>query len=76
MLDLNIGIKGEASITVSEDNTAEAYGSGSIQVFATPAMIALMENAAMNSVETYLYPERTTVGTRVETTHIAATPLE
>ncbi|WP_066635032.1 thioesterase family protein [Desulfolucanica intricata] len=75
MADLQVGLKGESSITASESNTAVAYGSGGVPVFATPAMVALMENAAMNSVEPYLAPKQTTVGTRIEITHKAATPI-
>ena len=75
MTELTVGLKGETTITVTDSNTAAAHGSGNIPVFATPAMVALMENAAMNSVETELAPARTTVGTRLETTHVAATPV-
>ena len=75
MKEITVGLKSEAKLTVVESNTAVVHGSGSIPVFATPAMVALMENAAMNTVEAYLAPERTTVGTKFETTHIAATPV-
>lgn len=72
---LIIGIKGESRSTVNNQNTAIAYGSGGVNVFATPAMIALMENAALNSVQEQLSEGLTTVGTKLEVTHTAATPL-
>lgn len=72
---LIIGIKGEAKITVTKNNTAVAYGSGGVEVFATPAMIGLMENAAANSVQIALSEGLSSVGTRVDIKHLAATPL-
>lgn len=75
MDSLKVGITGEARTTVSEKNTAATLGSGSIAVFATPAMIALMENAALASVQDYLPEGNTTVGIKIFSSHIAATPL-
>ena len=72
---LKTAIKGEAKTVVSDKNTAITHGSGSISVFATPAMIALMENAALSSVQPYLPEGQTTVGTKMATSHIAATPM-
>ncbi len=69
------GLKGEAKTVVSENNTAVALGSGSVKVFATPAMIALMENAARSLVQPFLPDGQTTVGTKVEAAHLTATPL-
>lgn len=69
------GIKGEAKTTVTKSNTAVAYGSGAVEVFATPAMIALMENAASNSVQDALSQGLSSVGTRLDVKHIAATPV-
>ena len=51
---LEIGIKGKESVKVVHENTATAVGSGMLEVFATPAMIALMEKTACNSVAPYL----------------------
>ena len=48
---MQIGITGKQTITVTEEKTAQAMGSGTLPVFATPAMIALMENTASKSVE-------------------------
>ncbi|MDT3699695.1 MAG: thioesterase family protein [Thermincola sp.] len=74
-LSLKIGIVGEAKTVVSEKNTAVAYGSGSVPVFATPAMIALMESAAISSVQGCLPDGHTTVGTMISSSHLAASPL-
>lgn len=60
---------------MSLDNTALTLGSGDMEVFATPAMIALMENAAMNSVVEHLDAGATTVGTMMKSSHIKASPV-
>jgi fluoroacetyl-CoA thioesterase len=73
--DLKIDMNGEARTTVSQDNTAVKYGSGSVDVFATPAMVALMEEAAINTVDSRLPRGYATVGTAVDVKHIAATPM-
>ena len=74
-MSLTVGSKGNAETLVTEANTAAAVGSGLVPVFATPYMIALMENAAVNAVQTGLEPGQGTVGTRLEVTHDAATPV-
>ena len=74
-MPLRTGILGEAKAIVTDKNTAITHGSGSIPVFATPAMIALIENAALTSVAAYLPEGSTTVGIRITSSHIAATPL-
>lgn len=72
-LDLKVGRKGRAQTTVSTLNTAKTMGSGQLEVFATPAMIALMEQAAVNALE---LPEgQSSVGTSLSIKHNAATPL-
>ena len=75
MNELPIGLKGQAETTVNEQNTAAAMGSGLLPVFATPAMLALMENAAASSIQPYLGEGEGTVGTRLEVSHLAATPI-
>lgn len=75
MAEIKPGIRGEAQIQVNDNNTAIAYGSGGIPVFATPAMVGLMENAALKSLDAVLPPGFSTVGTRVEVSHVAATPV-
>lgn len=72
---MEIGIKGEATVQVFRGNTAIAVGCGSVPVFATPMLMALMENAAINALGEKLPPEQTTVGTKVEVVHLAATPI-
>ena len=75
MKELTIGLKGHAETVVTEQNTAAAMGSGLLPVFATPAMLALMENAAASSVQPYLDEGQGSVGTRLEVSHLAATPI-
>ena len=72
---LPTGAVGEAVRTVSDDNTAIAAGSGSLRVFATPALVALMEEAACAAVLPFLEAGETTVGTGISTSHIAATAV-
>ena len=64
------GLKYVARTTVGADNTALAMGSGDMEVFATPAMVALMEHAAMYAVAADLPEGSTTVGASMETAHV------
>jgi predicted thioesterase len=68
------GLVGELTSVVSATQLASALGSGAVEVFATPAMIALMEGAAVRAVQPALPPGATSVGTRVDVRHLAATP--
>lgn len=72
---LEPGIKGMESVTVNEANSAKTMGSGTLDVFATPAMIALMEKTAWTSVAPYLEKGQGTVGIKLDVTHDAPTPL-
>lgn len=72
---LTVGIKGTQSVTVANDNTAAAMGSGTLAVFATPAMIALMEKTAYISVQNELDEGCGSVGTLLNVKHLAATPV-
>lgn len=72
---LKIGIENNSEVKVCENNTALALGSGTLAVFATPAMIALMEKTASQSVENYIEEAQTTVGTKLDVKHVAATPV-
>jgi len=74
-MSLELGLKGRAETTVVESNTAAAVGSGLVPVFATPYMIALMENSAVNAVTNYLEAGQGTVGTHLNVSHEAATPI-
>lgn len=69
------GMEKTIEITVTEDKLASAVGSGIAAVFSTPSLVALMENAAMQAIQDALPEGWSSVGTRVEADHIAATPL-
>ncbi len=73
--DLQIGITYTAKQKIEYKDTAAQYGSGLVEVFATPAMIALMENAALNTVSPYLGDEYNTVGFEVNVRHLKPTPV-
>ena len=75
MPELKPGLAGTAETIVRETNTAIAMGSGSLQVFATPCMVALMEQAACNAVDPCFNDSESSVGTLVNITHDAATAL-
>lgn len=72
---LEIGIKGSGEAVVTEALTAKAMGSGELPVYATPAMAALIEETAWKSVAPALEPGQGTVGTKLDISHLAATPL-
>ena len=72
---LENGIKGVGQVVVSDANTARTMGSGTLDVFATPAMIALMERTASESVQPLLEDGMCSVGTLIDVQHTAATPL-
>lgn len=72
---MEIGIIGKGEIVVTKDVTAAAIGSGMVDVFATPMMISLMENTCAKSVASHLQADESTVGTPVNVSHCAATPI-
>ncbi|MGI6591022.1 MAG: thioesterase family protein [Eggerthellaceae bacterium] len=72
---MDTGIKGKATLTVSEKDTAIAHGSGTLKVLATPALVALMERTAWESIADQLEPGQTTVGTAMDMQHTAPTPI-
>lgn len=74
-MSIEVGLKGEAAVMVSRENTAAAAGSGSLLVYGTPYMIALMEQAACNALAPYLDETQSSVGTRVCISHESATPV-
>ena len=66
---LEVGLKYTSSVVVEKSNCASAVGSGGLEVFATPSMVALMENAAMNAVASHLPEGSTTVGSQINVVH-------
>lgn len=72
---MQTGLKKEIASAVTEENTAIAVKSGSLPVFATPMMIALMEEAAAKILEENLNEDETSVGILMNVSHIAATPV-
>lgn len=71
-----IGDKGTVTVKVTKENCASAIGSGALDVFATPSMIALMENAACEAIKASLQPGESSVGTKVNISHLKASALE
>jgi len=74
-MGLEIGLRGSASMRVTPEKTAEAWGSGDVPVFGTPSLVALLETAAVDAVAKHLGPGETTVGTWLDVSHLAATPV-
>lgn len=72
---MEVGIKGREEVIVTKELTAKELGSGTLNVFATPAMIALMEKTAWKSVQDYLEEGQGTVGIALDIKHLSATPL-
>jgi predicted thioesterase len=74
-MEITVGMKGEVGTTVEREDTAKEVGSGSLLVYATPCMVALMEGAACEAIEDALDESQTTVGTALNIEHISATPV-
>ena len=72
---LEAGIRGEQSVAVTAENTAKTMGSGTLDVFATPALVALAEKTCWMSVAAALDEGCSIVGTRLELEHSAPTPV-
>lgn len=72
---IEAGIKGKEELIVCDENSALAMGSGTLKVFATPSMAALMELTAWKSVAPYLEEGQCTVGTKLNLNHTASTPI-
>lgn len=75
MEKIKVGLNSSIETDVKSEHSASKYGSGMVDVLATPAMIALMECTAKNAVDLHLPVGYTTVGTKVDVVHIAATPI-
>lgn len=74
-MSLKVGVRGRADDIVNETNTAAAACSGALAVYGTPYMIALMEKAAWTSIAPYLAEGESTVGTKLNVSHLSATPM-
>ncbi len=74
-MNIEIGMKGETSNLVEREDTALEVGSGSLLVYATPCMAALMEAAACEAIEPGLAEGETTVGIELNLKHLSATPV-
>jgi len=72
---LEPGLTGHASTVVTEDKTAYALGSGNVKAYSTPSMIALLEAAAIDALQSRLGDGQTSVGTSLNIKHLAATPV-
>jgi len=73
---MEIGLTYTSTLVVSKDHVAAVMGSGDLHVFATPAMVALMENAAMMAVAEHLPKGSTTVGAMMNTSHVKPSPVD
>lgn len=74
-MEITVGLKGEVSTVVEREDTALEVGSGSLLVYATPCMTALMEGAACEALAAAIPEEKTTVGIELAISHLAATPV-
>ena len=74
-MEITVGMKGEVSTLVEREDTAKEVGSGSLLVYATPCMVALMEGAACEAIAECLGEDKTSVGTELNISHISATPV-
>lgn len=74
-INLQIGMSAEKSEEVTDNNTAIKYGSGGVAVYATPAMIGIMEGTCLAAVDPHLPEGMSTVGIHLDVKHLAATPV-
>ncbi|MBE6976310.1 MAG: dihydrolipoamide acyltransferase [Ruminococcaceae bacterium] len=74
-MEIQVGMKGEASVLVEREDTAEAVCSGALLVYATPCMIALMEGAACEAINEAIPEGYSSVGIELNVQHTAATPV-
>lgn len=74
-MEITVGMKGEVATLVEREDTAKEVGSGSLLVYATPCMVAMMEGAACEAIAPALEETQTSVGTALNIEHISATPV-
>ena len=74
-MKIQVGMKGEVATLVEREDTALEVGSGSLLVYATPCMVALMEGAACEAIADVLPEDKTSVGISLDIAHLSATPV-
>lgn len=74
-MEITVGMKGKVESFVEREDTAQEVGSGSLLVYATPCMVALMEGAACEAIAEALPEGKTSVGTELNISHLSATPV-
>ena len=74
-MEITVGMRGETSTVVEREDTAQEVGSGSLLVYATPCMVALMEGAACDAISEALPEDKTSVGVELSISHLSATPV-
>ena len=74
-MEITVGMKAEVGSLVEREDTAREVGSGSLLVYATPCMAALMEGAACEAIAEAMDDSKTTVGTELNIQHLSATPV-
>lgn len=74
-MDIRPGLVGEVEVVVEPRDTADALGNRGVHVLATPRLIALIEDAGIRAVQPHLPAGASTVGTRIDVKHLAATPV-
>ena len=74
-MEITVGMKAEVSTLVEREDTAAEVGSGSLLVYATPCMVALMEGAAGEAIAPAVPEDKTTVGIALNISHLSATPV-
>lgn len=75
VVNVAVGLKGEARLTVGEADTARALGSGDVDVLGTPRLVALFEQATLEALSGMLEDDQTSVGMRVQIDHLQPTPI-
>lgn len=74
-MEITVGMKGQVSTLVEREDTAAEVGSGSLLVYATPCMVALMEGAACEAIQDVMAQDQTSVGISLDIAHLSATPV-
>ncbi|MGI6029891.1 MAG: thioesterase family protein [Eubacteriales bacterium] len=74
-MSLQVGLKHKLYEIVTDDRTAKAWGSGTLPVYATPSMVLLMERTSVKCVEEHLEEGETTVGIKLDISHVSASPV-